>query len=217
MRIALISVHDDNFKDLAEITWHKNRKLYAERHGYDTFEKTSNFDGMQIGFAKIKFMLEIMEKKEHDALYWSGTDTLITNFFIPLTEFLYDGYHITMAKDFSGGMNNDSMLIRNTIEGRTWMKMILDNMPVYVTDHRFEAGPMWDTYDHFKNIIKILPQRLFNAYHYPLYASKGAKNSLDGSGFSGQWYPGDFLFHAVDLPMPVRLDLCSQILNYVIK
>lgn len=217
MRCAMFCVYDDNFKELANLTWDQNRKLYAERWGYDTFVKNSDFNRMQIGFAKIKFMLEVMERKEHDIVYWSGTDTMITNFFIPLTEFVYDGYHITMAKDFSGGMNNDSMLVRNTEEGRAWMKMIIDNMPAYLTDHRFEAGPMWDTYDQFKNIIKILPQRMFNAYHYPLYVNKGARSTLDGSGFSGQWYPGDFLFHACDQTMEVRMDICTQVMKYVLK
>ncbi len=216
MKCALVTIHDDNYAKLADLTWTNNRALYAAKHGYDAIAKTDGFNGMNIGFAKIELLLNIMNRREHDVLHWSGTDTMITNWSIPLTEFLYDGYHVTIATDFNG-IQSDSFLIRNTMEGRAWLQMIMDKMPEYLRHPFYEQGVMMETYQQYQHIIKVVPQRFINSYHYPLYRNKGAANNLDKMGFSGQWYPGDFLIHAPDHPMHVRLDLFNQVLPFVIK
>jgi hypothetical protein len=215
MRCALVTIHDANYKTLADLTWHRNRELYAARHGYDAIVQTENFKVANLGWAKIALLLEIMDRKEHDLLHWSGTDTMITNFTIPLTEFAYDGYHITISTDFNG-IQNDSFLVRNTPEARGWLQMIMDKMPEFLSHPYLEQGVMMDTYQQYSDIIKVVPQRFINAYHYPLYQNKGAKGSLDRMGFSGQWQKGDFLIHCPDQKMDVRMNLFNQIINMVV-
>lgn len=218
MKCALVSLYDENFKEIGDFSWYNNKVHYAKRHNYDAIVKTDNFDPkIGLGFEKIKLLLDVMNKGDHDIIHWSGADTLITNFFIPITEFVYPNYHITMAKDFSGGMNSDSIVLRNSPEVRSWLTMIMDHIDMYRWDHRYEQGVMWDTFGQWSHIIKIVPQRFLNSYHYPLYVTKGAKNTLDGSGYSGQWYPGDFLFHACDQTNDVRLELFNQVNKLIVK
>lgn len=216
MKGAIVTIHDHNYQQLADLTWEKNRKLYAAKHGYDAIAKTNNFKPMSVGFSKIDLLLEIMNTRQHDVLHWSGTDTMITNFTIPLTEFLYEGYHVALATDFNG-IQSDSFVIRNTIEGRSWLQMIMDKMPEYQSHPFLEQGVMMETYQQYQHIIKVLPQRFLNSYHYPLYQHKGAVNNHDKMGFSGQWFPGDFLIHAPDQPMNLRMDLFNQVLPLVIQ
>lgn len=216
MKAALVTIHNERYAQLADLTWTGNRTGYAAKHGYDAIAKTDGFDGMNLGFAKIKLLLDIMEQQQHDTLHWSGTDTMITNWTIPLSEFLYDGYHVTIATDFNG-IQSDSFVIRNTMEGRSWLKMILDKMPEYLRHPFLEQGVMMETHQQYQHIVKVVPQRFLNSYHYPLYYHKGARNNQDKMGFNGQWYPGDFLIHAPDQPMETRMDLFTQIQPMVIK
>lgn len=219
MRGAIVSIHDDNYKELADLTWHNNRKLYAHHHGYDAIAKTDNFGDTNIGFWKIKLLLEIMNTRQHDILHFSGTDTLITNFTIPLTEFMYDGYSVTIATDFNG-IQADSMLVRNDENGRAWLQMIMDKMPEYIRHPFFEQGVMMDyaQRDPWNHIVKVVPQRFINSYFYPLYCpEKGAKNHNDAMGFNGNWQKGDWLLHCPDHKMHIRLALFNRILPLVVK
>jgi hypothetical protein len=215
MKAAVLTTHDENYKILADLTWDKNRSLYARKHGYGALAKTDNFQQPIIGWEKIVFCLEVMNNSDYELLHFSGTDTLITNWHIPLTEFVYPNYHITIATDFNG-IQIDSFVIRNTQESRNWLQMIMDKQAEFSRHPYFEQGVVMTTYPQYKDIIKVVPQRYLNAYHYPLYKNKGAKNNLDAMGFSGQWHKGDFLIHCPDHPMHVRLALFNEILPEVI-
>lgn len=213
---AIATIHTDNYKPMSDITWEKNRKIYAERRGYDPIAKTDNFNGVNLGFAKIQLLLDILNQGKHEFVHWSGCDTMITNFTIPVESLLYDGYHVTIATDFNG-IQSDSIVIRNSMEGRAWLKMIWDKMPEYLNHPFLEQGVMMETYNQYNHIVKVVPQRFLNSYFYELYIpNKGAKNNQDKMGFSGQWQIGDFLLHAPDQPMHIRLDLFNKVLPYVI-
>ena len=216
MKCALTTLHDENYKQLADFTWHNNREKYAARHGYGAIAKTDGWGTMNIGFAKIALMLDILNQSDIELLHWSGTDTMITNFTIPLTEFAYNNYHVTIATDFNG-IQSDSFLVRNTLEGRAWLKMILDAMPNYLNHPFLEQGVMMETYNQYRHIVKVVPQRFLNSYHYPLYRNKGAATNDDKLGFSGQWQRGDFLIHCPDQPMGIRMELFNWIKPQIVE
>lgn len=217
MKCAIISIHTDNYKVMSDLTWHQNRKLYAEKLGYDAIAKTDNFGDTNIGFWKIKLLLEIMNQQNHEVLHFSGTDTMITNWTIPLENLVYNGYHITLASDFNG-IQADSLLVRNTPEGRDYLQMVMNKYDEYIKHPFFEQGVLMETYEQYKHIVKAVPQRFMNSYHYPLYnPHKGAKNNNDAMGFNGQWQVGDWLIHCPDHTLEVRMNLFNQILPLVIK
>lgn len=216
MKCALVTIHDENYQFLSELTWDKNRSLYADKHGYGKIVQTNDFVDTSIGFSKIRLLLKTLYSSDYDILAWSGTDTLITNFHIPLTEFVYPGYHISIATDFNG-IQSDSFVIRNTIETRSWLEMILNCQDQYKSHPFLEQGVMMETYQQCQHIIKLLPQRYLNSYYYPHYYSKGATSNNDSLGFSGNWQVGDFLLHSPDQPMNVRLELFNRTLPFVIK
>jgi hypothetical protein len=217
-KFAYATIHDHNYKALSDITWEQNRKLYCERWGYTPFVKTDNFNpDIKIGFERCFLIKEIMDKNEHDFIFWSGTDTAITNFTIPLDQHIYNGYSITVAPDFNG-INNDSMLIRNDKNGKDFIDLMIQLMPEYM-DHPFcEQGILMEKYQEYQHVIKLVPQKFMNSYHMPLYCPhKGAKDFNDAFGFNGNWTPGDFLLHCPDQTMDVRISLFNQVLSLVIK
>jgi hypothetical protein len=215
MKAAVVTTHDNNYKVLADLTWNQNRVLYAQKHGYGALAKTDNFRQPIIGWEKIAYLLEIMNNSDYEVLHFSGTDTMITNWHIPLSEFLYDGYSVAISTDFNG-IQADSFVVRNDTAGRAWLQMIMDKQPQYSRHPYYEQGVMMESYADYRHVVKVLPQRYLNAYHYPLYKNKGAKNNLDSMGFSGQWHKGDFLIHCPDHPMHIRMALFNQILPEVI-
>lgn len=219
MRCAIIGIHDDNYKEMADLTWHRNRKLYAEHRGYDAIAKIDKFGSLDIGWWKIQILLELMNKNQHDVFFISGADTMITNFTIPLTNFLYDGYSVTLSTDFNG-IQADSLVVRNDANGRAWCQMIMDKMPDYIRHPFREQGTMMETtqLDPWNKIVKVVPQRFINSYFYDLYCpGKGAKNHNDAMGFNGNWQKGDWLLHCPDHKMPVRMALFNHILPLVIS
>lgn len=216
LRYGLVTIHNENYKDLADLTWHQNKTEYANLHGYDMIAKTDNFGDMPIGFEKIALLRDIMKQNKHDVLYWSGTDVMITNYCVPLTEFVYPQHHVVISNDFNG-INADSFVIRNTMEGRAWLDMIMDKMEQYRNHPYVEQGVMMDTQQSMQHVVKVLPQRYLNSYYLPLYHQKGAKDDLDSLGFGGNWRVGDFCLHAPDLPLDIRLALFNQVLPRVIK
>lgn len=218
MKIAVTSLHDHNYQVMADITWNQNKKLYCEKWGYEAFLKTSGFDpAIPIGFEKIVLIKRVMELGRHDWIYWAGCDTLITNFLIPLTNFCYSESHFVIATDFNN-LNADSFLVRNSMEGRAYIDMILRKLPEYRNNNLYEQGVMIDTYKEYQHLIKIVPQAFLNSYQYNLYCpAKGARNSNDCMGFSGDWQPGHFLLHCPDQQLQLRINLFKEYLLRVIK
>jgi len=215
MKAAVVTTHDDNYKIMADLTWHQNRVMYAAKMGYGALAKTTGFSQPIIGWEKIAWCLEIFNHSDYELLHFSGTDTMITNWHIPLTEFVYDSFDVTMATDFNG-IQIDSFVIRKTPRARAWLEMIMQKQQDYSRHPFFEQGVVMESYQNYRDLIKIVPQRYLNAYHYPLYRNKGARNNLDALGFSGQWHKGDFLIHCPDHPLHVRMSLFNQILPEVI-
>lgn len=214
MKCALVTIHDYRYQPLADISWTQNRLLYAESRGYGTVVKTDNFPVSNIGFAKIALLIDVLKSNEYELIHWSGADTLITNFTIPLTEFLYKGYDITIASDFNA-INTDSIVIRNTSAAIDYFQMIMDKMPEYLTAHWFEQSAMIDSLPSYKDLIKIVPQRFLNSYHYPFY--RDACLPHDQLGFNGQWQIGDFLLHMPAQSVHQRIKHFNTILPHVIK
>lgn len=221
MSIILATIHTENYKQLSQKTWDQNKVLYAKKHGYDVIAKDSNFYGIQMGFEKIAFLLDILEEyKDCKLVMWSGTDSLITNFNAKLGDSIdhFDDYHIMVSSDFNFIINSDIMLIRNTDETKIWLKYILDQYEHY-KDHQFaEQQAMIDSYEKFRNILLIKPQRILNSYDYSLYQGPpwNYQEHIDVNGNDGQWQEGDFIIHCPGTQMHERLVLADKYMNYVI-
>jgi hypothetical protein len=212
---ALVSLHDANYKRLGDLTWDQNRLLYAQQRGYLPVLQTENFDNtIAIGFEKIKLMKQVLEENpEVEWAWWTGTDTLVTNFAIGIEDKIDNDYHFIVATDCNG-MNVDSFLIRNTPEGREYINYIWNIRDQYANHIWFEQQAMIESLEQFASITKIVPQRYLNAYNYQLYPGCDPHDLL---GNEGDWQPGDWLIHWPGTGLDQRIQLAHHYMAQVIK
>lgn len=211
--IAVCQAWDKNYQPMADITWTHNKKLYCDYWGYPYHIKTDGFT-FNVSYEKIKLMLDTMtDHPEYDWVYWAGTDTLITNFYIKLETFIDDRYNIIIAKDIND-INADCMLVKNTEESRKYLEYIWSLAPKYNSHSWWEQQAMIDNMDKFEHLFKFIPQKSFNSFLYKqLYAYYGS--SIDKTGNDGQWEPGDFLLHIPGMSRDQKINVLNQFTGLV--
>jgi len=134
----------------------------------------------QNGFSAVRApsWSKILFAKRHlpscDWLFWTDADSIITNFDTRLETFIDENYNFIITKDING-MNGGHWFIKNT----PWSYEFLDD--VWAQESRidhvwWEQQAIMDVYDKYKEKIKIVPNKLFNAY-------------------PDSWEEGDFLIH----------------------
>lgn len=193
-KIAVCQAWDQNYQALADLTWFQNKKLYCDYWGYPYHTKTEGFKYV-VSYEKIKLLLDVMqEHPEYDWVYWAGTDTLITNFYIKLESFIDNDYNIIIAKDIND-INADSMLVKNTKESRDYLEYIWTLAPKYNNHMWWEQQAMIDNMDQYSHLFKFIPQKSFNSFLYKQLYWHIYHSSIDKTGNDGQWTPGDFLLH----------------------
>lgn len=231
---ALVELHTDNYQPLADLTWDQNKLVYANRHGYKAFCKTDNFkEGSGVGYQKIWYLKELMETNpDIEWFWWTGTDTLITNFATRIEDRILSNHHAIFCVDVNG-INADSFLIRNTPEGRGFIDDILAMEPEAVNFWDVEqyaitkllgfpktGDPSWPknenviVADKYKDVVKLLPQRVMNSFNYMLYHYTDHRDKL---GFDGNWQLGDWLIHWPATTLEYRLELAKFYREYIIK
>jgi hypothetical protein len=231
---ALISLHDEKYQPLGDLTWTQNKEVYAAQHGYAAICKTRGFkEGVGIGYQKIHFAKEVLESHpEYDWIWWTGTDTMITNFAVRIEDRIDNNYHFMICVDVNG-LNADSFLVRNTTEGRAIINSILaleeHCSQFWDTEQRAMAMVMglpipgeatWDINPEveltgdYKDVIKILPQRFMNSFNYQLYHYTDHRDKL---GIDGNWQPCDWLIHWPATSLDQRIHLYSFYNQHIVK
>ncbi len=220
-KICSLNLYSANYQPLVDITWDKNRLIYSEKHGYSHITKIVE-QSPHIGFEKFFLIDELMPENNYDWFFWSGSDTLVTNLSVKLESFIDENFHLILSKD-CGGINADVFLIRNSKEGREYVKFIVDNYGKY-KDHRNSKGDKWyeqqimiDYEEKFSSITKFLPQKSFNAMDYPLYGRNSREEQMDVHGNWGQWERGDFLLHIPGWSLEDRLRVFPEYLREVVE
>jgi hypothetical protein len=212
---AVVSLNDEKYQPLADLTWNQNKQQYCERHGYVGINKTDNFvGGITIGFEKIFFIKNLMEtRKDIEWFWWTGTDAMITNHTIKIEDKIDPAYDLIIATDCNE-INNDSFLIKNSEWSCAYMQQIIDLMPKYEKHYFYEQQAMIDSIPEHPGKVKIVPQRYLNAYKNDLYPHQSKSDLL---GNDGTWQKGDWLIHWPGTGLDLRLQLARHFLNEVVK
>jgi len=230
---GLITLHNEAYQPLADLTWTQNKVVYAEQHGYKAICKTDGFrEGSGIGYQKIYFAKEVLESNlDLEWIWWTGTDTLITNFAVRIEDRVDNNYHFMICVDVNG-INADSLLIRNSPEAikflddviaieeesaKHWdceQRAIARVMGVPVPPEPWEIGPYVPVTDNASPIVKVLPQRFMNSFNYQLYHYTDQRDKL---GIDGNWQKGDWLIHWPATGLEHRLHLASFYNQHIVK
>ena len=219
MKFALVTAYNEAYRPLADITWDQNKKLYAQKWAYDTYEVTEGFNSIEdIPWSRARKIIDLLESGKYDWVHAVGCDTMITNFNVRLEDLADNNYDFIIATDCFN-INNDSFLARNTKNCIDWLKH-LDNLQYdYCGKHPWnDQQCMIDNIERLGNGLKIVPQRLINSYDYDQYpGSIPHIYKKDIFGNDGQWQPGDFLIQWPGIPNNRRIPLAQQMLTQIIQ
>jgi hypothetical protein len=212
---AVVSLNDEKYQPLADLTWEQNKKLYCERHGYVGINKTSDFVGnISIGFEKIHFILNLLnDRPDIEWVWWTGTDAMITNFTVKIEDKIIPEYDLIIATDCND-INNDSFLIKNSEWSKEYLKQIIELEPTYKKHFFYEQQAMIDSYADNKDHIKIVPQRYLNAYKNDLYPHQLPYDCL---GNDGTLQKGDWLIHWPGTSLDLRLQLARHFMKEIVQ
>lgn len=238
MTHAVMSSNNELYQPLADITWHQNKKIYAQMHGYETFYRNSNFSpDVPLGYQKIFDIRDIMISRPDIEWIWvTGTDSLITNLSIKIEDKVDNRYHFMISVDFNG-INSDSFLIRNSPEGRSFIDYLIEVQPEackeWDVDQRaitWALGaptfgnvwpdiPYYPTGKRFKNVARIYPQTYMNSYNYDIYFNRyisPAVGDYDVLGYRGNWRKGDWLIHWPGTRLDERMHFANFYIQHVV-
>lgn len=203
------------FNEVAQITWSLNKVKYAEKHNYLAIGKSNGFYGTPIGFEKILFLYDLLNGiPQCSWAWWTGCDTLITNFKTTVESKIQDSLkinpnaHIIMSGDCNFPINSDSILIKNSEQSKSWLRFILDNYEVYSRKKYVEQECMIDFLWKFKDIIQIMPQYFMNSYDE--LSADSEKVKYDVTGERGNWEQGDWLLHLAGISWENRARLVKE-------
>lgn len=212
---AIISMNDAKYQPLADITWIQNKIPYCKKHNYAAHCMTFGFKGnIPIGFEKLFYMLDILnEHPEYEWIWWTGSDTMVTNWNIKIEDKIMPEWDLIMATDYNE-INNDSFLMKNSEWSRNYLQYLIDVIPKYTNHYFYEQQAMIDSYFDHRDHFKLVPQRYLNAYKNDLYPHQG---SYDCLGTDGTWQSGDWLVHWPGTTLEHRLLLAKDFVTKVIK
>lgn len=211
---AVASLHDANYSDLAALT-DQSKQEYCKRYGYSFHVLTEMKYSTITGFNKIHFTLEIFEQyPEIEWLLFSECDAMITNQTIRIEDKIDDQYHFIVPVDRLN-LNSGNFLARNTKEGRSYLKMIIDREPDYKDVEWAEQQVIIDTIEEYQSVVKIVPQKFMNSYEPEIYDYCDAR--FDILGNSGAWEPGDWIVHWPGTHKPTRIERATYHLSNLAK
>lgn len=220
MSHCLLTFHDKNFEELANITLFQNKIKYAELHGYDCVYKTEGFS-KKIGFDKLYCLDSLFKTNKYEWILWTDADAMITNFSIKLEDLIDNNFHFIVATDFNG-INTGVFLIRYSDQGRKFLDYLIEFSRKHPDVRMQEQQFIKEAYEKtdFKQIIKIVPQKTMNSYMYDLYQSRysstpNCRNRVDSLGNNGDWQVGDFIVHLPDISQKTRIDIAKQMLDLI--
>lgn len=234
----MITHHDKGYQPLADLTWHENKEEYASIHGYGMYARTEDFatangQGLMSGFEKIYIARDVLsENPDLEWIWWTGTDTMITNFSTKIEDRVDNNYHFIVCAD-NNGINADSLLLRNSPECLAFLDKILSLEQEVSTHWDTEqraigrllgfpgtGDPGWPTgrdlviQNEYKNIVKLVPQRYMNSFNYKLYHYTDHRDKFL---VNGNWSFGDWLIHWPGCSLEARIQLYNHYKDQIVR
>lgn len=170
-KIAIVTLYDDYYKDIGEISI-PNKIKYAKKWGYDLIYFDQIIDNNRPAqWSKIKAIEYALKKYEW--VWWIDIDALIMNFDNKLEDIIDENYDIIFTENKYSLISNGSSFFKNTDVTKKFLKEcyelnldILKDIDVMTFDH--EQKPMRKLYQEVKEYrdrIKLIHERVCNSYY----------------------------------------------------
>ena len=163
--ISVLTLNDEKYRKLADLTAIKNKKAYCEKHGYIFHHVTDAGESLcgkplkagnppieqgfsPLGWGKVYEMKDVMDKyPETPWVFNTDTDAMITNMDRKLEDIIKicaeQNTHIIIPADING-INCGNMFVKNSDIGRAFLDTVIAGMPLYRNWYMFENQLMQD-------------------------------------------------------------------------
>lgn len=231
-RIAVVSMYDENYTDMAAITIKENFRDYCTVHNYSLvdFKIDNDFlEGRHAQWGKIKLLKELLEKNTADWLFFIDCDCLIMNPTIKLESFLNNDKFIVFPRgggaadnkltnsSYDDNIMSSQILIKNCQDSLEFLDEIWNSpdwpegMDINKFDHEMRQIRISSKKDRWKDGILLLEEKLLNRF-WP------AKNPFMVDAFphmnKNLWDPGDFIVHVTSYSKNERIEILSLLSQF---
>lgn len=226
--ICVLSLYDDNYSEMAEVTVFDNLKKYCDLHGYTFWpHKIERIENDRVAqWQKIIVSLDILTNNNFKWLFFIDTDCLILNQQIKLESFIDDNasfvvpaLNFEMDTPVRNSQGTDAVitsqyLVKGDQTGIAILKDIWEakEWPTCydINYHDYEGRQARITLGkpQFVDRVKILPWRDLNCFWYindPDYFV-AYRNINDYC-----WRPGDFIVHVTGYEKEKRINLLKSL------
>ena len=220
-KICICSIATPDMEELTKMTW-PNKEEYCKKNNYAGILQTQTTQ--YLGFDKIHLIDGLLDTEKYEWILWLDNDTLITNFNKKIEEIIDENYHFIITYDYAQ-LNAGVFLVRNSPQGKAYIKHLKQKMYELAPKNPWLFGEeqyaLVNTYkdEEFKDIIKIISQKIMNAYPYTdVYGHKDGY--LDLFGVNGNWEQGDFIIHIPGFGPDLyhkRLDHFRKYIQFVVR
>lgn len=203
-KILISTIYTDDWDEIVSIT-KPHLVAYCERHGYSyTYTK---YDRGLKDFDKIRVLLDIMKHNHYEFVWALDADAVITNFTIPIEEYLDDVHELFICKDINS-INCGSFILRRGIWAEWLLAWLLDTEGM--SGKYCEQDGMNEYLQCFPSQanrkVKFLPHPSINSYLCELYDEyKAVKNPLE------QWSEEKFVLHLPGIDNKRRIEILNQV------
>lgn len=206
-RVAVVSMWNDHQAQLARLT-SPNKAAYCARWGYHWLPRTDGFDPSRpVAWSKLVFIREALA--DHDWVFWTDADSIITNPALPLDDLLRRSADLLITRD-RVGYNSGSFLLRRCPWSFEFLRECWDypSTEAYRSTYRVETDRMWENrsvdsllrhYRHRRH-TDVVPQRRLNSY----------LPDLVPCGPEGAHQPDDFVLHLPGVDNETRIRELSR-------
>lgn len=166
-----------------------NRREYQAHHR-NRYELKDNFtsyfddvarDGFVPAWAKVKILLDELDRDDHDWIFWIDTDALITNMDIALERFVDDRYSLIITEDLND-LNAGVFMLKVDKWSRKFMQDIWSKANRVQNEQDYMISLLKEPEYKAERYVKYLPQCSFNSY-------------WEVKTWHGMYRPGDFAVH----------------------
>jgi hypothetical protein len=232
-RIAVVSMFDDNYTRMAEITVNHNFKKYCDIHGYDLiqFKIDEEFlEGRHPQWGKIKLLQNLLIKKSHDWIFFLDCDCLFMNLSIKLEDIIDERFELIIPEgggspdncvsdDYrKNNLMSSQMLVKNSDLSLELLREIWEapdwpeNMDINEFDHEMRQLRISSKKDKWRGKIKWVEEKKLNRF-WP------SKNPYIVDSFphlnKNIWEPGDFIVHVTTYETNERIEILGLLKDFV--
>lgn len=164
----------------------ENKRQYCQKHGYDFICGFNSLDDSRFpAWSKVLLLLNVLENKEYEWVFWTDADSLIMDFGKPLEDFIDPNYDFIINKEFTWVCSGEFFL-KNNDWSRDFMKLVYSHSECWMHPYEQIAINIELGRPEIQAHTKIFPAKEINAFNPENYG---------GGDPSICYEPGDFIIH----------------------